>query len=60
MTRETRDLLASVRGYRMTEAERTEQMVTFAYGNLRLEEPRVSRESVEAAVRREVSRQGDR
>ena len=44
-------LLESVRGYRMTDAERIDQAISFAYGNLRIEEPNVPRSAVEAAVR---------
>jgi len=56
MSDELLALLESVRGYRMTDTERTEQMVSFAYGNLRIEEPHVSRDAVESAVRREAAR----
>ena len=51
MSNELRALLKLVRDYRMTEVERTEQAVIFAYGNLRVEEPRVPRSVVEEAAR---------
>jgi hypothetical protein len=51
MSPELRLLLESVRDYRMTAEERHKQAVSFAYGNVRLDEPGVSREMVERAVR---------
>ncbi len=56
MEAELRALLDSVRGYRPTPAEREEQFIVFAFGNLRLDEPRVPREMVAAAVRSALAR----
>ena len=56
MDAELRALLDSVRGYRPAPAEREEQLVAFAAGNLRIDEPRVPRDMVAAAVRAALAR----
>ena len=47
-----RQMLDAVRGYRMTAAERLDQICAFAFGNLRIDDPSASLEAIqEAAVK---------
>jgi hypothetical protein len=45
------ELLALTAALQPTEEERERQLVSLAYGNLKMEEPRVTREMVEQAAR---------
>lgn len=44
------ELIAWARTYRMTDAEREEQRRDFAYGNVKLHNPNLTREQVDAAA----------
>lgn len=50
MSKELKQLLDSVRDYRMTPDEIREQAISFAYGNGHIEDPRVTREGIARAV----------
>ena len=50
MTRELEMLLAAARGQHPTPAEQEAQIRSFAYGNLKLEEPSLTRATIDAAA----------
>ena len=50
MSKELRELIERLRGYRMSEAELREQAIDFAYGNGHFEDDRVTREGVTRAA----------
>jgi hypothetical protein len=50
MTEELRTLIEANRGRRLSESEIDAQVRSFAYGDLRIEEPGTSRAAVDAAV----------
>ncbi len=43
-------LLLAASSYRMTKKERAKQRISFAYGNLKIDNPNVTRELVEKAA----------
>lgn len=45
------ELIASARGVTMTPSEKEEQRRSFAYGNTKIENDRITRETVDAAAR---------
>ena len=52
MNPELYDAIERARKITMTEEQRDEQAISFAYGNLAIENPNTTREGVEAAFRR--------
>ncbi|MEZ4222925.1 MAG: hypothetical protein R3B13_18425 [Polyangiaceae bacterium] len=50
MSKELDDLLLRARARRMTAEERERQVLSFAFGNLSIEQPGVTRERIEAAA----------
>jgi hypothetical protein len=53
MSKELQELLESVKDYKMTDEEKFEQMVSFIYGNLAIDEPNISKEFVRGIVLKE-------
>jgi hypothetical protein len=53
MSKELQELLESIKDYKMTEEEKFEQMVSFVYGNLAIDEPGISKEFVRGIVLKE-------
>lgn len=52
MTERLKELLERTRHVEMTDEEREEQRRSFAYGNTKLENDRITREMVDAAAER--------
>ena len=50
MSKELEAILAQARARRTTPEERERQVISFAFGNLRIEHPEVSRATVEEAA----------
>jgi len=53
MSKELKELLESVKDYKMTDEERFEQAVSFVYGNLAIEDSHISKEFIREIVKRE-------
>lgn len=44
------ELIEWARGYKMTDAEREEQRISFAYGNVAIENPGITKDDVRRAA----------
>lgn len=58
MTESLEKLISAARSVRMTEPERREQRVSFAFGTAYIENENVTREMVEAAARADSPKEG--
>ncbi len=46
MSRELQELIEKAKGFRMTSAEKEQQRISFAYGNVRFDNENITRETV--------------
>ena len=56
MTRELERLIERARNVRMTDAQREQQRRSFAYGNTRIENDRITREMVDEIAKAQKNR----
>lgn len=58
MNAELEKLIDRARGVKMTDAQREEQRRSFAYGNSKIENPRITRQSIEQAAEKLAAQHG--